>query len=271
VLGRPVAARLVEQLAPLGLDAVALNVHHGADLIERVLGPAPAYLREQWLRGTAGALAGAAGFLRAGGDFLVVSADGVHEVDVAAVIARHLESGAAATITVKRIARPETCAIVELDEAAMVRRFVEKPAPGEVFTDLASIGIYCFRPDVLDAIPPERPFDIAGELIPLLLRRGDAVAAYETDAWWSDIGDPAELLAANLVLAERGTRVFDGCDIAADALIEPPAVIGPHSRIAPGAVVRRALVLPGADVAAGLVVEHRIHGTGEDVLRTWLR
>jgi NDP-sugar pyrophosphorylase family protein len=181
----------------------------------------------------------------------VVSADGVHDVDLAALIARHQQSGAAATVTVKRIARPETCAIVELDPRAMVQRFVEKPAAGEVFTDLASIGIYCFRADMLEAIPLERPFDIAGDLIPLLLGRGDLVAAYETDAWWSDVGDPGELLAANLELAG--------------------AVVGPHARVGEGAVVRRGLVLPGAEVPAGAVVEDRIHGTGDDVLRTWLR
>jgi NDP-sugar pyrophosphorylase family protein len=270
LLGRPVAARLLEQLEPLGLEAVGMNLHHGAELIERVLGPGPVYLRERWLRGTAGALAGAGEFLGAGGDFLVVSADGVHDVDLAALIARHQQTGAAATVTVKCIARPETCAIVELDPGAMVQRFVEKPAAGEVFTDLASIGLYCFRADVLEAIPLDRPFDIAGELIPLLLGRGDPVAAYETDAWWSDVGDPAELLAANLELAGEA-RVLPGCEIGVDARIEAPAVVGPHARVGEGAVVRRALVLPGAEVPAGAVVEDRIHGTGDDVLRTWLR
>jgi NDP-sugar pyrophosphorylase family protein len=270
LLGRPVAGRLLEQIRPLDLEAVAMNLHHGADLIERVLGPGPVYLREEWLRGTAGALVGAAAFLRPGGDFLVLSADGVHQVDLAALVARHRESGAIATITVKRIARPETCAIVELDDSAHVRRFVEKPAPGQVFTDLASIGIYCFSPGVLDAIPPERPFDIAGELIPALLARGDRVAAYETGAWWSDIGDPGELLAANLALA-GGAEVLPACEIARDARIEAPAVVGPRARVGAGAVVRRALVLPGAAVPARAVVEDRLHGSGEDVLRTWLR
>ena len=264
--GRPVAARLLERLAPLGLDAVALNLHHGADLIERVLGPGPVYLREDWLRGTAGALAGAATFLRDGGDFLVVSSDGVHDVDMAALIRHHRGSGVAATITVKRIERPETCAVVELDGAGLVRRFAEKPDPAEVFSDLASIGIYCFSPEVLDLVPADRPFDIAGELIPALLGAGLPVAAYETDAWWSDIGDPAELLAANL----RDGLIAEDCEIPADAIVEPPVMIGPRARIESGAVVRRALVLPGATVPAGAQVEDAITGSGEEVLRVWL-
>jgi NDP-sugar pyrophosphorylase family protein len=264
VAGSPVVVRLLEQLSALDLDAVALNLHHGAELIERVVGPGPAYLREPWLRGTAGALIGARSFL-GGDDFLVTSADGVHEIDVAALIEHHRRSAAAATITVKRIARPETCAVVELNQDGYVTRFVEKPS--EPFTDLASIGVYCFTPAVLDLIPDDRPFDIAGELIPALLAAELPVAAYATDAWWSDIGDAAELLAANLHYG----AVVEPSQIAADVELEEPLMIGPYATVGSGVVVRRSLVLPGSTVADGAVLEDVIHGTGDDVLRAWLR
>ena len=259
--GRPVVKRLLARLGEC--EAVALNLHHGAELIEHVVGPGPVYLHEEWLRGTAGALVGARAFL-GGRDFLVASADGVHDVDMGALGARHREARAAATITVKRIARPETCAIVALDERGFVTRFVEKPV--EVFTDLASIGVYCFSPEVIELVPGDRPFDIAGELIPALLDAGLPVAAYETDSWWSDIGDPGELLAANLHFA----HVAEPSEIAADASVEE-SMVGPHSRVGAGAVVRGSLVLPGASLPAGARLEAAIHGTGEDVLRAWLR
>jgi NDP-sugar pyrophosphorylase family protein len=265
--GRPVVKRLLEGLAPLDLDAIALNLHHGSDLIERVVGPGPAYLREEWLRGTAGALSGAAAFLSAADTFLVASSDGVHEVDLAGLIRRHREGGAVATITVKRLPNPRNCAIVELDDNALVTRFVEKPARREVFSDLASIGIYCFAREVLQHVPGDRPFDIAGELIPALLAAGLPVAAYETDAWWSDVGDPRELLAANL----RGGFVTDDSEVAGTAVIAPPVMIGPHASVGERARLDRALVLPGSEVAPGAEVVDAIHGTGEDVLRAWLR
>jgi NDP-sugar pyrophosphorylase family protein len=255
--GRPVVARLLDRLG--GFD-VSLNVHHGADLIQRVIGPRVHYLHEDWLRGTAGALRGMDG----GGDLLVASADGVHDIDFDALVRLHRASGAAATITVKRIARPESCAVVSLDARGYVERFVEKPV--DVFSDLASIGVYCFAPRVLEFVPDERPFDIAGDLIPALLAAGLPVAAHETGSWWSDIGDPPELLAANLHLA----HVAEPSEIAPDAVVES-AMVGPHSRVGPAALVRRALVLPGAEVPAGAVVEDCIHGSGDDVLRAWLR
>jgi NDP-sugar pyrophosphorylase family protein len=265
--GRPVVVRLLDRLEPLGLDAVAMNLHHGADLIEQVVaGRGVDCLREEWLRGTAGALAGAESFLRAGGDFLVLSSDGAHDVDLGAFVERHRSSRALATITVKRLPRPEACAVVELDDDGLVRRFVEKPPPGEVFSDQASIGIYCFAPEVLDLIPDDRPYDIAGELIPALLERGLPVAAYETDAWWSDIGTADELLRVNLALGQ----VVDS-EIAADARLEPPVMVGPRARVGSGAHVARSLVLPGAEVAPRAVVADTIHGSGEDVVRAWLR
>jgi NDP-sugar pyrophosphorylase family protein len=259
--GRPVVARLLDRLD--GFE-VALNLHHGAELVERVVGAGPVYLREEWLRGTAGALAGAADFLR-GEDFVVVSGDGVHDVDVHGMVTRHRDSGAVATITVKRIPRPETCAVVALSDRGMVRRFVEKPA--DPFSDLASIGIYCFTPDVLELIPADRPFDIAHDLIPALLDTGMRVAAFESKAWWMDIGNPDGLLAANLHLA----HVAEPSEVASDAHVETPSMIGPHSRVGARAVIRRALVLPGAVVPDDGVVDGAIHGTGGDVLEAWLR
>ena len=259
--GRPVVTRLLDRLEDF---EVLLNLHHGADLVERVVGPGPVYIREEWLRGTAGAIAGAADVF-AGDTFVVVSGDGAHDVDVDALVARHRDAGPAATITVKRVPRPETCAVVALDDDGFVERFVEKPA--DPFSDLASIGIYCFAPDVLAFVPQDRPFDIAHDLIPALLDAGLPVAAYETDAWWTDIGDPAELLAANLHLG----HVAEPSDVAADARVEMPSMIGPHSRVGARALVRRALVLPGAVVPDDAVVDEAIHGTGDDVLRAWLR
>ena len=269
--GRPVVARLLDRLSDLDLDAVALNLHHGAELIERVVGQGPVYLREPWLRGTAGALAGAAGLL-AGDDFLVASGDGVHDIDMRELVAVHRRTRAAATITAKRIDRPETCAVVALDEDGFVTRFVEKPAAHELFSDLASIGVYCFAPEVLDLVPRDRPYDIAGELIPALLAAALPVAAWATDSWWSDIGTPADLLAANLRLAAETASQLGVLDsqIAPDAVITPPVMIGPHSVVGAGARVERGLVLPGATVPAGRSVRDAIHGTGDDVRRAWL-
>jgi NDP-sugar pyrophosphorylase family protein len=291
VAGRPVVEHLLKRLPGAGVRAAVFNLHwRGDQIVDRLgdgerFGVPLSYVREPELRGTAGAIAGVAPFL-GDEDFLVVSADGFHDVDIAGLAARHRASGAAATITVKRLAAPESCAIVEHDDGGLVTRFVEKPAPGEVFTDLASIGIYCFSPAVLPLIPG-RPYDIAGELIPEVLHRGLPVAVYPTNAYWNDIGTLAELRNANLaavrgeartawpaaieegVAAAAGVQVYAGSRIAEGASLEAPAAIGPLAGVATGALVAGAVVLPGASVPEGAVVRGQLFGAPEDVARTW--
>lgn len=237
VAGRPVIEHLLDRV---GGDVV-VNLHHHGDQLRARLGGRVAWSEEPELLGTAGALRGA----RIDSDVMVLSGDGHHDVDLAALAARHRESGAAATITVKRLADPSCCAQVELD-GGLVTRFVEKPP--EPLSDLASIGLYCFTPAAIAHVPADRPSDNARDLIPALLAAGLPVAAYETDAFWSDIGTPEELLAVNLALAAGRPRVHAGCVV--EGRLDGACQVGPGARIGPGALVRDALVLPGAEVTA---------------------
>ena len=233
--GRPVIERLLDRID----GEVIVNAHHHAGLLHDRLGDRVAWSDETELRGTAGALRGVAG----DEDVMVLSGDGVHDVDLGALAAHHRDSGAAATVTVKRLADPSNCAQVEL-EGGLVTRFEEKPATA--FSELASIGIYCFTPAAIEHVPANRPSDNARDLIPALLAARLDVAAYETGAFWSDIGSPDELLAVNLALAAGEPRVHAGCVI--EGRLEGACQVGPGATVAAGARVRDALVLPGAEV-----------------------
>ena len=41
---------------------------------------------------------------------------------------------------------PARCGLVDLDAGGRVRRFVEKPDPNQIFTDLANGGVYIVEP-----------------------------------------------------------------------------------------------------------------------------
>ena len=311
VAGRPVVEHLLARLPGQGIDCAVVNLHWlGEQVVERLEGgPAPAveargararksravctlqggsarglelvWSREPRLLGTAGAIRGARGLLGEG-DFMVLSGDGLHDVDLRAVMARHRTSGAAATITVKRLPRPETCALVALDEAGMVVRFVEKPPRHEVFTDLASIGIYCFSPAAADLVPPG-PSDIANDLIPALLERGMPIAAIETAAWWSDIGSVDELTAANLAVLDgdvrtaspaphtrrAGAQLYSGTRVGDDAVLQGRVAAGPRALIGRKARVHDAVVLPGAIVPDGTLVSGGMFGDPAAVAAAW--
>jgi len=311
VAGRPVVEHLLARLPGEGIDCAVVNLHWlGEQLVERLEGgtargvegraargqaggatrelpggAAPglelAWSREPRLLGTAGAIRGARGLL-GDSDFMVLSGDGLHDVDLRAVVDRHRRSGAAATITVKRLSRPETCALVALDEAGMVTRFVEKPPRHEIFTDLASIGIYCFSPAAADLIPTG-PSSIARDLIPALLEHGMPIAAIETAAWWSDIGSLDELTAANLAVLGgdvrtaspaqhtrlAGAQLYSGTHVDADAVLQGRVAAGPQALIGRKAHVHEAVVLPGAVVPGGTLVSGGMFGDPAAVAAAW--
>lgn len=285
--GRPVIEHLLARLAGESIDRAVVNLHWLGDRIVARLGDRDAFgidlewSHEEQLLGTAGAIRGARRLL-GDGDVMVLSGDGLHDVALREVARRHRESGAAATITVRRLPRPETCALVALDEAGMVTRFVEKPPPQEVFTDLASIGIYCFSPAARELVR-DGPSDIARDLIPALLERGMPVAAIHTDAWWSDIGTLAELTAANLAVVSGdvrtalpaqhtgadGVQLYAGTRVARDAVLGAPVAAGPDAVIGAGAHVHGAVILPGAVVPPGAVVAGGIFGDPAAIAAAW--
>lgn len=260
VLGRPV----IEHLLPRLPAPVAVNVHYRAERMRAVLGDVT-FVDEPRLTGTAGPLASAASFLR-DEPFVVASGDGFHDVDVAAMVERHRGAGAIATVGLMRIPSPERSALAELDDDGMLVRYVEKPRPEEVFTDLASIGLYVFEPEVLDLVPAGRAYDMARELIPSLIPRG--VAGWVAAGYWNDIGTADDLLAANLHAARSRPVVVEPCDVAPTAELER-CVVGPRAVVGEAAVVRDALVLPGARVPAGARVERAVSGDGEGVWEAW--
>ncbi len=111
-----------------------------------------------------------------------------------------------------------------------------------------------------------------------MLADGDRLAAYRTEAYWSDIGTIADLLRANLdcVSGAMGLGSVEGIDetaeiaataeiegpvaigagasIGADVRIIGPAVVGPGASVGAGAALRDAVILPRTSVAPGALV-----------------
>lgn len=294
VLGRPVVEHLLRHAAHCGVDEAVVNLHYRGDQIQDYFGDGASvaikmsYAPERELLGTAGAVRDHMGSLGRGRDFLVLSGDGLHRIPLDRLVDRHRATGAAATITVRPIPHPERGALVELDESGLVRRFVEKPPPEEVFTNLASVGVYCFSADV-PGLMPGGPLDIAQDLIPLLLELGLPVAAFHAECFWSDVGTLDELAAANLAaaagevelpLADAPT-ILDGetpavlpapgSRVAAGASITGPAVVGPFAELGEDAHVSAAVVLPGARVLERTVVTGGLYGDPAAVAGVWRR
>ena len=88
--------------------------------------------------GTGGGVRNAAGL--AGELVAVLNGDVLTDIDLTAMLAFHRARGAGATIYLTRVADPSAYGLVELEDDARVRRFVEKPDKSQITTDAINAG-----------------------------------------------------------------------------------------------------------------------------------
>src|SRR5436190_1438604 len=94
------------------------------------------------------------------------------------VVARHRERRAAATIVLTPVDNPTAYGLVETGAQGDVHRFIEKPDPAQITTNLINAGIYVLEPSTFDRIPDGVACSIEREYFPSLVTRGETFVAY---------------------------------------------------------------------------------------------
>ncbi len=216
--------------------------------------------------GTAGGVRKTSPYLD--GTFIVLSADVLADVDLGALVDFHRGKGADATMALTTVENPTEYGIVGLDADDRIERFLEKPAPEAVFSNLINAGIYVLEPHVMEHVPEGTKFDFSKNLFPTLLEAGHKMYGHKLEGLWMDIGRPRDLLTANGAMVEReggdsplpegftGT-VQMGPDVVVgmDVEVVGPAMIGPGVRLGDGARVVRSFLHTGVVLEPGAVVE----------------
>ena len=258
------------------IDEVILSLNYRPDLIEARVGDGTdagvplRYVVEPDPLGTGGAIK----YASAGIDdtLLVFNGDVLTGIDLQAVVRRHRERAARATIVLTPVADPSAYGLVETDDDGNVRRFLEKPSPDQITCDTINAGIYILEPETFDRIPDGTKWSIERQFFPSLLERGETFVAYIDRGYWLDIGTPASYVRVHRdLMAQRcpvgpfvgqptGTVYRgDGCRIAEDATIEGPCFLGAGCIVRAGARVGADSVLgPGCIIGPGAVVERSI-------------
>jgi mannose-1-phosphate guanylyltransferase len=217
--------------------------------------------------GTGGAIKFAAKGVR---DTLVVfNGDVMTAVDVAAVVARHRERQAKATIVLTPVDNPAAYGLVETDADGNVQRFLEKPTPDQITCDTINAGIYVLEPSTFDRIPKDTPYSIERGYFPSLVERHETFVAYVERGYWIDIGTPEkyrdvhrDIFAGRCPLGPAGIASGHPV-IAADARVEAGAVVEGPCFLDSGVVVKAgARVGPYSVLGRGVLVEEdaRIDG-----------
>ena len=195
LLGRPLMEHILLLLRRNGFTEVCAALRYRSCEIRSAFGDGKRlglrieYRVEDQPLGTAGGVRNCADFY-GDEDFLVISGDAACDFDLAALMRRHRESGAAATIALSRQAVPLRYGLAVTDGEGRVRSFVEKPAWPRVVTDLVNTGVYVLSPRAMALVPPGRPFDFARELFPLLIERGELLLGLPMEGYWCDVGTP---------------------------------------------------------------------------------
>lgn len=200
---------------------------------------------------TAGAIAFAARDAGINDTFVVMNGDIICDLDVASLIRFHQQHGAEGTIHLTPVGDPSQYGVVETDSNGWVKRFVEKPAPGQTTSTVINAGTYVLEPSVLQRMPAGQRLSIERVVFPQMVGDG-TLAAMPTDDYWIDTGRPDTYLQANLDLID-GTRTQILSSIAPHCSIDPSAsivhtVIGEGSSVGAQCVVSDSVLLPGARV-----------------------
>ena len=248
LLGRSLMEHILLLLRRCGFTEICAAVRYRAEEIAAAFGDGAdygvslCYRREDEPLGTAGAVKNCADFY-GDEDFLLISGDAACDFDLAALRRRHRESGAAATIALKRDASPLRFGLAVTDERGEVRGFVEKPDWPGVVSDRVNTGIYVLSPRAMAYVPEGQPFDFARDLFPLLLRRGERIAGAEMEGYWCDVGTPQSYYRCCADALEGRLKI----DI-------PPAFFPPEGQNRPRREEKAAAVLdfPCRDRAAAM-------------------
>ena len=222
IANKPVMDILLEYLAKIGVRSVISNTHYLADkIIERYsnnsFGINFNYIKEETLSGTAGGLKKCQYFFDEDEDFIVLSGDGVSNVDLIRGLQVHKASDAIATIGIKQIPKNEVShfGVVVTDADGFITEFQEKPSVDEAKNNFINTGIYIFNYKIFDYIPENTFYDFAKNVFPKLLL-DKQINTFVIEDYWSDIGTLTQYRLS-------AWDVFDGnCHFKHDKIIRTP-------------------------------------------------
>ena len=274
---------------------------NGVHSVTTTLAPRQTDKGMAWYTGTANAIYENLEFLDSTNpDYvLILSGDHIYSTTFNEMQYLHQDTNADLTIAVYPVPWDEAhrFGILVTDKSGRIVEFQEKPA--NPISNLASMGIYMFKYDVLkdalvrDAKNEKSEHDFGKNVIPMLLGEGKKLMAYKYEGYWKDVGTVSSLHEANMDLLPSSKdltleKIFNGnvmysednctapqfvseySDVT-DSLVNQGAlifgkvkhsVISNEVYIERGAEVENSVVMAGAEICKGAVVKNAVIGPG---------
>ncbi|HOF88250.1 MAG TPA: NDP-sugar synthase [Armatimonadota bacterium] len=280
----PFVERQIAWLREAGVDHVILSLHYNAELFQRYFAQktpdvAISFAIEDTPLGTGGAIKNCVPFLSAD-RLYICNGDIFTTLHLPKMLRAHRDTGARISIALNEVEDPSRFGVIETDADGRIHTFTEKPPRHLARSRDINAGIYLFEREVL-AHFPDGPCSVERDIFPALLRAELPMHGYRAPQYWTDLGTPGDYLQAHRDILDGRVRIPLGTreilpgiwagervDIADDALLRPPLLIGAGARIGRGAVVGPMTVLGrGVAVLPYARVEDSIIWEGARVLR----
>ena len=272
---------------PWDLDSNNAGVH--------VLPPYQKQKKTDWYKGTANAIYQNIPFIeRYNPDYVVVlSGDHIYKMDYSKMLNFHKEKNAACTIAVYEVPMAEASrfGILNTNEDGSIYEFDEKPKKPK--SNKASMGIYVFTLEKLrkyleeDENDPKSQNDFGKNVLPAMLNAGESMFAYRFEGYWKDVGTIESLWESNMDLLDpnipldlndpewriysrnpvmpphyvakgatiQNSLAAEGCNVYGTVDF---SVLFAGVYVAPGAVVRDSIIMPGSRIEEGATVQYAI-------------
>ena len=256
-----------------------------------------------WFSGTANAIYQNMAFIENFDpeNVLILSGDHIYKMDYAEMLHEHLSHHAALTISVQEVTMEEATrlGIMSTGENGYINEFEEKPKHPK--SNLASMGIYIFNWQKLrqyliaDENDAKSSKDFGKNIIPNMLAAGENLWPYRFKGYWRDVGTIKSLWDANMdMLTPELINLFDptwpilsrspvcpphyageGSEIVHSIISEgceiyghvENSVLSPSVKIGKRARVQDSVLMPGAVVEDGAVVEFAMIGEKTTIRR----
>ncbi len=276
VLNKPVIEHIIDLLIRHDIKDVIVTLQYLPDVVMNYLGDGSdfgvkiAYSIESEPLGTAGSVKKVESLLD--DTFLIISGDALTDFNLGDIVSFHKKKGALATITLTRVENPLEFGVVITDTDGKIKRFLEKPGWGEVFSDTINTGIYVLEPEIFKYLEPGKMSDFSKDLFPRFLHQNEPLYGYISQGYWCDIGNLQQYRQAQydafdgkVQIKIPGARVRQDVWIGEGSIIDPraeiqgPAVIGKNCRIKEGALLHEYLVIgDNCIVEEGAVLQRSI-------------
>lgn len=207
--GKPLLFHAIEKLKKSGITEIVINVHHFADQVTQYINSTDFGIKihisdeRDLLLDTGGGLKKAACFLTKNEPVLIYNVDILSNIDLSLVKKQHLETGALATLTVRR---RETQRYLKFSNKQLTGWINKKTGETKISLpelfdnaeEMAFSGIHMVQPEIFKMMPENERFAII-DLYLELAKTQKIMAFYDDSDLWIDVGKPEELVAARKI------------------------------------------------------------------------